>query len=66
MATFAIDLEAVRRAHRELDRAGLPNLRRDATRLVISENQHGRTGNYVASHIRLLRRQAERAQGGAA
>ena len=33
MAAYAIDLEAVRRAHRELERAGMPNLRRDATRL---------------------------------
>lgn len=66
MAAYAIDLEAVRRAHRELERAGLPNLRRDATRLVMSENQQGRTGNFVASQIKLLRRRAESAQGGAA
>jgi hypothetical protein len=66
MAAYAIDLEAVRRAHRELERAGMPNLRRDATRLVISENQQGRTGNFVASHIKLLRRRAESASGGAA
>lgn len=66
MATYAIDLEAVRRAHRELERAGLPNLRRDATRLVMSENQQGRTGNFVASQIKLLRRRAESAPGGAA
>lgn len=65
MAAYAIDLEAVRRAHRELERAGMPNLRRDATRLVISENQQGRTGNFVASQIKLLRRRAC-APGGAA
>ena len=66
MAAYAIDLEAVRRAHRELERAGLPNLRRDATRLVMSENQQGRTGNFVASHVKLLRRRAESVPGGAA
>lgn len=66
MAAYAIDLEAVRRAHRELERAGMPNLRRDATRLVISENQQGRTGNFVASQIKLVRRRAEGVPGGAA
>jgi hypothetical protein len=66
MAAYAIDLEAVRRAHRELERAGMPNLRRDATRLVMSENQQGRTGNAVASHLRLLRLRNDRAPGGAA
>jgi hypothetical protein len=66
MVAYAIDLEAVRRAHRELVRAGMPNLRRDATRLVISENQQGRTGNFVASQINLLRRRAESVPGGAA
>ena len=66
MAAFAIDLGAVRRAHRELDRAGRPDMRREATRLVISENQHGRNGYIVASHVQLICMQRAAAPGGAA
>lgn len=66
MATFAIDLGAVRRAHQQLERAGRPDMRREATRLVISENQHGRNGYIVASHVQLLCMRKDRVPGGAA
>lgn len=65
MAAFVIELGAVRRAHEQLVRAGRPDMRREATRLVISENQHGRNGYIVASHVQLICMQT-RTQGGAA
>ena len=66
MAVFAIDLGAVRRAHEQLERAGRPDMRREATRLVISENEHGRNGYIVASHVQLMCMQRSNAPGGAA
>lgn len=66
MAALVIELGAVRRAHEQPDRAGRPDMRREATRLVISENQHGRNGYIVASHVQLLCMQQARAPGGAA
>ncbi len=66
MAAFAIELGAVRRAYQQLDRAGRPDMRREATRLVISENQHGRNGYIVASHVQLICMQRTSAPGGAA
>lgn len=66
MAAYAIDLGAVRRAHQQLERAGRPDMRRVATRLVISENQHGRNGYIVASHVQLLCMQQACPPGGAA
>lgn len=66
MAAFAVDLGAVRRAHQQLQQAGRSDLRRDATRLVISENQAGRSGYRVASNIQMERLRQLRSPGGAA
>lgn len=66
MAAFVIELGAVRRAHQQLVRAGRPDMRREATRLVISENQHGRNGYIVASHVQLMCMQQPRVPGGGA
>lgn len=66
MAALVIELGAVRRAHQQLERAGRPGMRPEATRLVISENQHGRNGYIVASHVQLMCMQQARTPGGAA
>ena len=66
MAAYIIELGAVLRAHQQLDRAGRPDMRREATRLVISENRHGRNGYIVASHVQLMCMQRSNAPGGAA
>lgn len=66
MAAFAVDLGAVRRAHQQLIQAGRSDLRRDATRLVVSENQQGRSGNRVASDIQMERLRQLHEPGGAA